>query len=222
MHGLQKHQSDNHFQNSPCVVSIHFASIGHLPFVIFSPSKSRSLWPTNNLRRAAPEASSFPVKPLEFSSQHRPVEKPWCQVMVQGIISQRPSCKKQRSNCLTADVAMFLDVYLFFTGDGADGVAATTKCSSTGGSNEPEVARINRENCGCLVKILSWHHCWKSKVPFPFSHCQGLLRGRTTIETSRCKRVSLRRTLSLDICRGSCRGPSVVWQGNSHEEIVKH
>lgn len=110
----------------------------------------------------------------------------------------------------------------FFTGDGADGVAATTKCSSTGGSNEPEVARINRENCGCLVKILSWHHCWKSKVPFPFSHCQGLLRGRTTIETSRCKRVSLRRTLSLDICRGSCRGPSVVWQGNSHEEIVKH
>ena len=176
----------------------------HLPVVIFSPSKSRSLWPTNNLRRAAPEASPWWNHGVFLPTS--PVEKPWCQAMVQGIISQRPSCKKQRSDGWLQMFRCFWMFTFFFTGDGADGVAATTECSSTGGSNEPEVARINRKNCGCLVKILSWHHCWKSKVPFPFSHCQGLLRGRTTIETSRCKRVSLRRTLSLDICRGSCRG----------------
>ena len=43
---------------------------------------------------------------------------------------------------------------------------------------------------------------FRSLLNVPF--CQGLLRGRTTIKTSRCKWVSLRRTPSFDISGGSC------------------
>ena len=106
MHGLQKYQSNDQ------TIMFAYISIGIFLCEHHFQIRPRSLWPTNNLRRAVPEAND--TETTETSSNiavgcwrfHK-------QVMVQGIISQRPSCKKQRSadrwRCF--DVSMFLDFF---------------------------------------------------------------------------------------------------------------